>query len=274
VKPGRRQSQWRARLRVLRVLVLLAVGAWLSWRGVALIAGSSFLRVREMRVSGNSRLSRGEVLALIEGLRGQNILSVPLEDWRQRLLDCPWVAEAWMRRSLPSTVEVAIVERRPLAIGRFGEELYLVDERGAIIDEWGPRYQDLDLPILDGLGSGGDRGAVEDERRAALAGRLLQELRKQPGLARRVSQIDVSDPHDAVVIVDQDTARVRLGKDNFLKRLESYLELAPSLREQVPEIDYVDLRFGDRVYVGSLDSARGAGRTGMAGRRPAPATTH
>jgi len=64
-----------------------------------------------------------------------------------------------------------------------------------------------------------------------------------------VSQIDVSDPHDAVVLLAGDTARLHVGDDRFVDRLQSYVELAPTLRQRVPEIDYVDLRFGERVYV-------------------------
>ncbi|MGE5812975.1 MAG: cell division protein FtsQ/DivIB, partial [Acidobacteriota bacterium] len=68
-------------------------------------------------------------------------------------------------------------------------------------------------------------------------------------LARRVSQIDVRDANDAVVILDGDTALLHLGDSHFAERLQSYLELAPALHERVPDIDYVDLRFDERVYV-------------------------
>ena len=50
-------------------------------------------------------------------------------------------------------------------------------------------------------------------------------------------------------MLQDDAALLHLGEDKFLERLQSYVDLAPALREQVREIDYVDLRFGDRVYV-------------------------
>jgi hypothetical protein len=31
--------------------------------------------------------------------------------------------------------------------------------------------------------------------------------------------------------------------------VQSYVDLAPALRKSVPEIDYVDLRFDERLYV-------------------------
>ena len=83
--------------------------------------------------------------------------------------------------------------------------------------------------------------------RVQLASRLFNDVRTRPDLARRISQVDVSDPRDAVVIIDQDTARIRLGDERFLERLQSYLDLAQTLRAQVPAIDYVDLRFGEPV---------------------------
>ena len=42
---------------------------------------------------------------------------------------------------------------------------------------------------------------------------------------------------------------LRVGDSNFVERVQSYLDLAPALRERVPQIDYVDLRFDERVYV-------------------------
>jgi cell division septal protein FtsQ len=68
-----------------------------------------------------------------------------------------------------------------------------------------------------------------------------------------VSQIDVSDAHDAVVILRGDTVMLRLGEDSFVERIQEYLDLAPALRERLSEIDYVDLRFDGRLYVRPVD---------------------
>ena len=49
--------------------------------------------------------------------------------------------------------------------------------------------------------------------------------------------------------VNGDAAVIQLGEDHFLERLQSYLELAPALHDRVAEIDYVDVRFDNRIYV-------------------------
>ena len=81
-----------------------------------------------------------------------------------------------------------------------------------------------------------------------LARRLLDALRVR-NMAARISQIDVSDSRNAVVLLDGDPTLVRLGDDHFVERLQSYLDLAPALRERVSGMDYVDMRFDERVYV-------------------------
>ena len=252
VKPARRRSwrevSWRTGAKVTTILVLVLYGGYYAAESML---SAEALRVTRIRVSGNMRMSRGEVLSLLDGLQGRHMVTVDLEAWRQKLLASPWVADAAMRRVLPGSVDVFISERAPMGIGRIGATLYLIDEAGNVIDEYGPNYADLDLPIIDGLAatSGRNDGLLIDQARAALAGRVLADLQTKPALARRVSQVDVGDPRDAVLILKGDTALVRVGDDRFAERLQSYLDLVPALRERVPDIDYVDLRFDERVYV-------------------------
>jgi hypothetical protein len=59
----------------------------------------------------------------------------------------------------------------------------------------------------------------------------------------------VTDLHNVSVILTGDAAVIQLGEDQFRPRLQSYVELAAALRERVADIDYVDLRFDDRIYV-------------------------
>jgi cell division protein FtsQ len=235
---------------VTRLTAVLALAVYGGWRGTALVLGAPALQISRITVHGNHRLSTGEVMALIDGLRGRNILTVGLAEWQQRLLSSPWVEEARLRRVLPSRIDVFIRERRPIGIGRLSGALYLVDAAGVVIDEFGPNHHDLDLPIIDGLAAvPGDGAGVIDEARAQLAARVIEALEERPDLAERVSQLDVSDAHDAVVILNGDTAMLRLGEEQFVDRIQEYLDVGAALRERVPDIDYVDLRFNERLYV-------------------------
>ena len=251
VKPARKHRNWR---RVVTPLVRYGLVAPLLlygiYRGANVVTHARVLQVDRIVVGGNERLSRGEVLALLNGLRGESLVWIDLDAWRRRLLSSPWVRDAALRRSLPSTVEVAISERQPIGIGRINGEMYLVDDHGVVIDEYGPQYADLDLPLVDGLAaSPGDDEATTDGARAELASRVIAAVKAQPDVARRLSQVDVTDLHNAAIILTGDSAVLYVGDDQFLPRLQSYLDLASALRDRVHDIDYVDLRFDGRIYV-------------------------
>jgi cell division septal protein FtsQ len=266
---------WRA----VRVLLAVALVAVAGYRMARLAYDSSLFRVRQVRVHGNVRVSPGEVQAIVGELKGAHILTADLARSRAALLESPWLAEAALRRVLPSTIDVYVSERRPFGICRQASQLYLVAADGTLIDEFGPKYATFDLPIIDGLfpapaasrvrpRSGASRvsrasraaqpaAPRADPARAALAARVVEAIEGTDELARRVSQIDVSNAHDAVVILDGDPALLHVGEERFRERLLSYLEIARALRERIPDIDYVDLRFEQRLYVKPRGRAEG-----------------
>ena len=260
VKPGRRRAprrfiSWKA----IRVIVTVMVVVYGGYRGFSLVVNARVLEVSKIDVHGNVRLSSGEIAALARGLYGHNILTADLVAQRRQLLESPWIADAALRRVLPSTIEIYVSERRPFGISRIGGQLYLVDPSGVVIDEFGPQYAEFDLPIIDGLVRGPKNAKSQiDATRARFATRVIDALAGHP-LAQRVSQVDVTDIRNAIVTLDDDPAQLYVGDERFRERLQSYVEVASAFRERFPEIEYVDLRFEERVYV----RPRGGTRTAI-----------
>jgi len=254
VKPVKKRA---ARWRVLRALAY-CVGAFGALAAAAYtidaVVHASVLQIRRIAVRGHVRLSSGEVQALVDGLRGSSILTADLPEYRARLLQSPWVADVALRRVLPSTIEVFVSEREPVALCRINGQLYLIDRAGTVIDEFGPKYktEKFDLPIVDGATTVPSSGEpMVDPARVALAARVIDDVATNPALASRLSQIDVSDAFDAVVLLDDDPAMLHLGTEKFAQRLQGYLDLADRVRETVPDIDYASLQFDGRIYVKS-----------------------
>jgi cell division protein FtsQ len=254
VRPGKKGGAaglaglmtWRA----ARWTLGLAVVGYAAYRGATLVLHASVLQVQSINVHGNVRISSGEVQAIVDGLSGSNILTVDLPGYRRRLMESPWIGDVAMRRVLPSTIDIFVSERRPMGLCRLGSALYLIDPHGTLIDEFGPNYAEFDLPIIDGLVAAPSSGQPTiDETRAELAARVIDALSVRKDIAQRVSQIDVRDSHDAVLLLEDDGALLHLGEEKFLERVQSYVDLAAALRQRVADIDYVDLRFDERVYV-------------------------
>lgn len=264
-----RQTSWRQRwlkLGVTSAVVLALVFGVFGAVGLAL--STKRLAIRRIVVTGNARVSTGEVRAVLSDLIGRNVLLADIEASRAKVRGLPWVAEAEIRRVFPGSIAVVVAERRPAMVARGGNgELSLVDRTGIRIGAFGPEHVQFDLPIVDGLASGQTGGMLfdVDPERAALAWRVMTALKPRPDLAKRVSQIDVGDPQNVVLSLSDDPALIRIGTDHFLERLRMYDELAAALRERVPDIDYVDLRYRDRVIVRPQHADRGSDARGKKG---------
>src|SRR5215210_6443820 len=103
----------------MRAVAALTYGVY---RTSLVVAQAHVLVVNRIIVRGNERLADGEVLGVLNGLRGESLVWTDLNRWRRRLLASPWVRDAALRRSLPSTVEVVVSERQPIGIGRVNGE--------------------------------------------------------------------------------------------------------------------------------------------------------
>ena len=270
-RPGRRGGGgwWQSRALRRGVAAVFVVG--LAGFALSSAVRAQMFSINRIVVRGNSRLSTGEIVAIVDGLRGGSLFAADLEIYRAKLLDSAWVADVTLRRVLPSTIDLRIVERVPMAVGRLGEQLYLVDATGVIIDDYGPQYVGFDLPIVDGLVSTPSATApVVAPDRARLAARFLEALGAAPALRPHVSQIDVSNARNLVVLIDQDPALLYVGDTDFVTRLQRYLEMAPTLKDQLGDIDYVDLRFDERITVkrkGPVTAATADATSAPAGSR-------
>ena len=171
-----------------------------------------------------------------------------------------WTRRGWRRvalwRVLPSTVEVRVVERvAAWSIARLGQQLYLVDAAGCHhrrVRPAVPRLRSADRRRPDRAG-GTPAARSSTPERIRLVERAPAGARRAAGPARRrLSQVDVSQSARR-----RRAARRRPGAAASGRRRGSSSGCSAiwswrrRLRERLPEIDYVDLRFDERVYVRS-----------------------
>ncbi len=249
IKPARRRRVLQRVWQIGRVVVVLAGLVGIGVMTTSQVVGAGVLAVDTLDVRGYQRLTAGEVEALVGHVRGENLLLVDLDRFRADLLDSRWVADVTVRRVFPSTIAARVVERHPIAVARLGAQLYLVDDAGVIIDEFGPQYRDLDLPIVDGMAAPASADRPIDPGRAQLVARFMESLAGRPDVMRALSQVNVATAGNVIVLLGDDPTFLHLGDERFLERLQTYLELTPALVERGRTVDYVDLRFGNRVFL-------------------------
>ncbi len=204
--------------------------AWLLERTAGL-----GLRVAEIRVEGRATTDRATVLAALGARPGTPILAIDPLRAEKRLEALPWVSSAVIERRLPDTVDVQLVERRPLALWQHEGRLQLIDDVGSVIP-----VTRLDrfakLPLVVGPDAATDAAA------------LLAMLAKEPDLDRRV------------------TAAVRVGGRRWNLRIDgridvllpaddpaaawaalAHVERSSAILDR--DVEAVDMRLPDRLIV-------------------------
>ena len=93
-----------------------AVGLLAALGGAWWATNSHLFDLRDLRISGNHRLSQAEVGAAAGLVSGTNVLWMSTGSLEARLEANPWIKEAHVARTLPSLVELTLVERTPVAL--------------------------------------------------------------------------------------------------------------------------------------------------------------
>ena len=242
-KASGRLSRARLARLVLFFALLLSVvaGVWMT----LVRRGAPDLEIDRILVEGNERLSEGEILELIEVDGATNILTLDLDETKRKLHRSAWVRDVELKRMLPATLTLQIVERTPVAVAALSE-LYLLADDGTILDQLPPFYDMGRLILVRGLRDAA--GSVSPER-AALAGRMARALNADERLGLLVSELDVAEGTDSVALRLRESPLVLLvSEPTMVSRLSEVVPLLAGITERLPEVEVLDLRFQNRVY--------------------------
>ena len=232
--------RWMGAVTVLAILV--AAGFWTA----AAAGRASELAVSRILVEGNNRLAEGEILEALGLHPGSNILTLDLDTLKQKLLLSAWVKDVELARILPATLTLKLEERVPLGIAVV-DRLYLIDASGVFLDEMGPGYGDLALPVVSGLT---DQRGESLPGRSELAGRVLSALAADARLESAVSEIDVSGGADSIKVwLRHPPLAIIGGEVDLASRLQEIVPLTEEIQKSFSSVDAVDVRFQGRVYL-------------------------
>jgi cell division septal protein FtsQ len=260
-KGARQKSfEWKAVLPyvplALKVLLAVSLGV-LAYVGYRTAVSASFFKVRAVDVDGASRASREEIRASVVRLSQAGVWQADLEAISGELKNLPWVRDAVVSRVLPAGLRVRVTEREPRVISRTASgRLTWVDDDGVTLGAASPDDQEF---FVRGIEESRAPDALKHNRaRVALARELSRDW-SQAGLAKRVSEVNLEDLEDVRVQLAGDDAsvEVRLGREEYAKRLRQALEVLDAQRgtARAPFITYVDVSQGKRAVVGTGSTA-------------------
>jgi len=256
---GPRTPWWRPASTVGRVFLGLAVLGVLGGLGISAYSLKTFLgRDSRFRIAGAGNIeatgltevSRAEMLPVFGEDIGRNIFFVPLGERRKQLEQIPWVERATVMRLLPDQIRVQLVERTPVAFTRMGHEIGLVDASGVLLTMPPAMMAQhhYSFPTLSGIDPRDPLASRQG--RMAVYGRLVQELDSSgQKLSMQISEVDLTDPEDARVTMQDDDTLLHFGEDHFLERYQRFKAHIAEWHQQYPKLAAVDLRYEQQVVL-------------------------
>ncbi len=252
---------WRPASRTGRIfLALSALTVLGSLTTCALLLRSLLERDARFRIDGAAQIqaagltevTRADMLPVFGEDIGRNIFFVPLDLRRKQLEQIPWIEHATVMRLLPDRIQVSVVERKPVAFTRIGNQIGLVDADGVLLTmaPAAMARHHYSFPVITGI----DRGDPAPSRKARMAVylRMMGDLDSTgQHYSEQIPEIDLTDPEDARVLMPEQGADIlaHFGEDRFLERYLRYKAHIAEWRQQYPHLAAVDLRYEQQVVL-------------------------
>jgi cell division protein FtsQ len=160
---------------------------------------------------------------------------------KERLEKLPWVRSAIVQRRWPSTIQVRLIERYPIALWQNKGQYFLIDDQGHILENQNLK-EFASLPVLTG------------EKAPLKAPALMDILNKFPIVLKHMTGATLVSSRRWDLILN-DKLTIKLPEDEIQDELEYMSTLLQSGDLEGKNILSIDLRTPDRAYFYLKDDA-------------------
>lgn len=229
----------------LLLLVLIAVTFMANrWR--------SELKVESVHIKGKRIVTQEEIFRLANISPSTSLVEISLVEVGNRILKNPFIQEVSVTRDLPSTIQIEVRERKPIALIN-GEKLLCVDQEGYLLPYFRSK-EIFDLPVITGLSENtsmqiGTKLQFSEVQSAIEI--LMTALANDPKLYHLISEINVRHGNDIVLYTAEHGVPVIFGKGDAMRKLlylQSFWKNVVTHRGS-RQLHYIDLRFNGEVVV-------------------------
>ena len=203
------------------------------------------LNVASVEVHCTREVIKKDIERYLHGKNLGNLLLLDIGTLKESLLSHPWIKDVHMRKTFPSTVNIIVRERIPAAL-MMCEALYLIDKENVKLQKVDPKHPGPYPLFIDDTHFEYDAQAKLD-----LAWECLESLTQSKKI--EVAVIDLSEYDNAQVKLKNSSMWIIFGNDHFKEKMDFFLARQAVLH-QYGSLEYVDLRFKDRLYIRPLEN--------------------
>jgi len=207
---------------------------------LVLISVGAAFHVEKFVFAGNEHLSDEELKNLAGFTDNENLLTVSSSKIFEKMIGSPWIRAVSIRKELPDRLHILIKEAEPFALFDLKGRLFIVDEKGKMLEE----LKDTSVPFLPVI-TGPPFGKKEVFSEALSLVRAI----KDKGLLLKKDHIEIIAYKPQEMSVNLDGVVVKVGTGDYEDKLARLMELEGEIKKRNIHVDYIDLRFANRAVV-------------------------
>ncbi len=212
----------KAILKIVKVLTLIIVIIGVS----IYVALSPLFNIKEINVTGNSKLSKEEIISLSELKTDENTFKVSKKNTKNKVKANAYIEYVKIRRKLPDKVEIIVVERVATYMIPFANSYIYINNQGYMLEI---TSQKAEMPAIVGISTPeeelheGQRLISED---LVKLGEVLQimESANANELVDLITKIDISNRQDYILTLEKEKKAIHLGDVSNLSTKMAYVK--------------------------------------------------
>ncbi len=239
--------------RVGKTVLFLGTLIFLVWAIHNWMLNSNAFLLQKIDVHGNRILKAEEIKSQLKIGKNVRLTDVELGKIEARLRKNPFVRSVLVSRRFPSTLDIEIEERIPVAYISGRNKMWMVDEEGVLLPPLkGSRA--LDLPVIVGMKNFREKPAVQVQNEKILqAVWLLTTARTlDKNLYYQIDNVSYSRARGLVAYLTKPSLPLYFGRELDVRQIEYVRAILKKLRRErrLASTRYIDLRFEKQVVVG------------------------
>ena len=216
---------------------VIALAAFIYFISISI--GQTF-HVERFVFTGNEHLSDEELKNLAGFTGNENLLTISNNKIFEKMIGSPWIRSVSIRKELPDSLHILIKEAEPFALFDLKGRLFIVDEKGKMLEE----LKDTSVPFLPVI-TGTPFGKKEVFSEALNLVRAI----KDKGLLFEKEHIEIIAYKPQEMSVNLDGVVVKVGAGDYEDKLDRLIELEGEIKKRNIHVDYIDLRFANKAVV-------------------------
>ncbi len=196
--------------------------------------------IKRIAFTGNRHLTDDELRTLAGVRLDESLIMVSGKKIGRQLFRSPWVRSVSLMRELPDTLAITIKEAEPFALLDMNGHLFLIDEKGNLLEELKGDAVPF-LPVITG-----DPFKEKEGFSQALN---LVSLMNHKGLLSERDNIGIMAHNANELSVTIDDIVVKIGAGGYEEKLDRLSQLEENIKKMGISVDYIDLRFLNKAIV-------------------------